>query len=166
MNPPDLVFGSCRSFGRSVNPAPQSESDEGNAHSVLWPSELWGWSAPPSHPPNPSDLRRTCKVKMPIRWFLTEMHVEPGTSVMMSYSVLCAAAVQPLAHAHAQVRSQHRSSDPSHPAGLLRVVSKLPARKPLPTSVWLCLLSCLTNSFIISRNMIDKRQKHSLSWNT
>lgn len=75
MNPPDLELGSCKSFGRSVNPAPQSESDEGNVHSVLWPSELWGWSAPPSHPPNPSDLRRTHKVKMSIRWFLTVWHV-------------------------------------------------------------------------------------------
>lgn len=144
MNPPDLVFGSCRSFGRNVNPAPQSESDEGNVHSVLWPSELWDWSAPPSHPPNPSDLRRTRKIKTSIRWFLTEIHVEPGTSVMMSYSVLCAAAVRPLAPARAQVRSQHRSRDPSHPAGPLKVVSKLPARKPPPTSVWFCLLSYLT----------------------
>ncbi len=149
------MFGSCRDFGRSVNPAPQSESDEGHVHSVLWPSELQDWSAPPSHPLNPSDLRRTCRAKVSIRWFLTEIpDEESGMSVMMTYSVRCVAAVLPLAHAHAQVRLRHRSRDQGHPAGPLRAVSRPPAQKSLPASVWLCLLSYLGISFITLRNLM------------
>lgn len=67
------------------------------------------------------------------------------THVMMSYSVRCAAAVQPPARAHALVKMQHQWCDPNHPAGPQRAASKPPAQKPSPASVWLCLLSCLVN---------------------